>query len=60
MESEVDAAIQRLMDAGECPGADAVKRVVAPEQIEVPALAVPAVDLTSYDSLLAGDVGACR
>jgi len=60
MESEVEAALERLMDADECPGADAVKRVVAPERIEVPALEVPAVDLTSYDRLLADDVGACR
>ena len=60
MESDVESALERLMDTGECPGADAVKRVVAPERIEVPALEVPAVDLTSYDSLLAGDVGACR
>ena len=60
MESDVEAALERLLEAGECPGADAVKRVVAPERIEVPALEVPAVDLTSYDSLLADDVGACR
>lgn len=60
MESDVEAALERLLEAGECPGADAVKRVVAPERIEVPALEVPAVDLTSYDSLLAADVGACR
>jgi hypothetical protein len=55
MESAVEGALERLLDAGECPGADAVKRVVAPETIEVPALAVPTVDLTSYDSLLAGE-----
>lgn len=60
MESEVEAAVQRLLDAGECPRADAVKCVVAPERIEVPALDVPTVDLSSYDGLLAGDVGGVR
>jgi len=60
MESEVETALDLVMDAGECPVADAVKRVVAPEKIEVPALEVPTVDLTSYDSLLAVEVGACR
>lgn len=60
MEADVEAAIQRLMSAGECPSADAVKRFVAPEKIEVPSLEVPTVDLTSYDSLLVGDVGAGR
>ena len=59
MENEVETALELLMDAGECPVADAVKRVVAPEKIEVPALEVPTVDLTSYDSLLARDVGTC-
>lgn len=60
MESEVETALERVMDAGECPGAETVKGVVAPEKIEVPVLEVPTVDLTSYDSLLAAEVGACR
>jgi hypothetical protein len=34
--------------------------VVAPEKIEVPEMEVPAVDLSSYDSLLAYDAGASR
>lgn len=59
MESDVETALGRVMDAGECPVADAVKRVVAPEKIEVPALEVPTVDLSSYDSLLAGEAGVC-
>ncbi len=59
MESEVETALELVMDAGECPVADAVKRVLAPEKIEVPALEVPTVDLTSYDSLLAGEAGVC-
>jgi hypothetical protein len=43
-----------------CPEADVVKRAVAPEKIEVPEMEVPAVDLRSYDALLAEDVGGCR
>jgi len=58
MESAVEQVLVQLLDAGECPGADVIKRLVAPETIAVPALEIPAVDLTSYDSLLAGDVGA--
>ena len=46
-----------MLDAGECPGADVIQRLVAPETIAVPALEIPAVDLTSYDRLLAGDMG---
>jgi hypothetical protein len=57
MQSEVEAALERVLDAGECPAADTVKRVVAPEKIEVPALEVPAVDLRSYDHLLDRGVG---
>jgi hypothetical protein len=59
LESEVEEALVRLLEAGACPDADAIKRVVAPEKIEVPALEVPAVDLTSYDTLLASARGAC-
>jgi hypothetical protein len=59
METNVENALAHLLDAHQCPLADTVKRVVAPETIEVPDMEVPAVDLRSYDSLLAGD-GACR
>jgi hypothetical protein len=59
MESAVEAALQRLLEAGGGLSADAVKRVVAPETITVPALEVPTVDLRSYDGLLAGDEGMC-
>lgn len=60
MEAAVEAAVERLLEGGECPTADAVKRVVAPEEIEVPALDAPTVDLRSYDRLLsAGDAEAC-
>ena len=59
LESEVEGALVRLLEAGECPETDAVKRVVAPAKIAVPVLEVPAVDLTSYDRLLASEGGAC-
>jgi len=60
MESEVEQVLVQLIDAGQCPGADVIKQLVAPETIAVPALEIPAVDLTSYDRLLAGDVGAAH
>jgi hypothetical protein len=60
MESAVEQVLVQLLDAGECPGADVLKRLVAPETIAVPALEIPAVDLTSYDHLLADDVGAAH
>ena len=59
MEGDVEQALAHLLEAGEALGADAIKRVVAPATIEVPVLEMPAVDLTSYDRLLAGDAGAC-
>jgi len=59
MEGDVEQALAHLLEAGEELGADAIKRVVAPPTIEVPILEMPAVDLTSYDRLLAGDAGAC-
>jgi hypothetical protein len=55
MESEVERALLTLLDGGQCPVADAVKQAVAPPTIEVPALAMPVVDLRSYDCLLAGE-----
>jgi hypothetical protein len=57
MESEVEEAVMRLLQSGAVPTADAVKQVVAPVSIEVPALEIPPVDLASYDGLLAGDIG---
>lgn len=59
MEADVEQALTHLLDAGEELGADAIKRAVAPPTIEVPVVAMPAVDLTSYDRLLAGDAEAC-
>jgi len=56
MQSQVEEALDRLLQAGQCPQADTVKGVVAPQQIEVPALQVPRVDLSSYDNLLTGQL----
>jgi Mu transposase, C-terminal domain len=57
MESEVERVLLELLDTGECPHADAVKKVVAPPpKIEVPEIEMAAVDLSSYDSLLASEV----
>lgn len=60
MESEVETALAQLLDEKQCPQADVVKRVVAPERIEVPQMDVPAVDLSSYDGLLADGAGGWR
>jgi Mu transposase-like protein len=59
MESDVEQALVQLLEAGQELRADAIKHLVAPPTIEVPTLELPVVDLTSYDHLLAGDVGAC-
>jgi hypothetical protein len=60
MEGAVEKALVQLMACGKEPRAEAVKPMLAPpEQIEVPALAVPSVDLRSYDALLTGDTGVC-
>lgn len=52
MESEVEAALQLLLDEGTVPRADRVKALVVPGSPEVPALAIPEVDLVGYDALL--------
>jgi len=52
MESEVEAAVQLLLDEGTVPLADRVKALVVPGSPEVPVLAVPEVDLAGYDALL--------
>jgi len=54
LESEVAAALELLLEAGELPLADAVKELVQPDAPAVPELAVPEVDLGSYDALLGG------
>lgn len=55
MESEVEAALEELLDRGELPLADKVKERVAPDEPEVPSMAVPCVDLLAYDELLTAD-----
>jgi hypothetical protein len=59
-DARIEQALGQLVDSGECPGADAIKRIVAPETIEVPAPEMPVVDLTSYDRLLGGAVEAAH
>jgi hypothetical protein len=59
-QAEVEAALGRLLAAGEVPLWERVKAEVAPPRPEIPALAELAVDLGSYDALLGGceEVGA--
>ena len=60
METDVEQALERLLEAGRVPTAEAVRELVAPERPSVPALAAAAVDLAEYDDLLASvaEVGA--
>lgn len=52
MESEVEAAIELLLQAEQAPDFDAVKALVAPTEAVVPEIAEPLVDLAAYDDLL--------
>lgn len=53
MESEVEAAIELLLEAGEVPTPERVKELVGgQEPAKVPELTVPSVDLREYDGLL--------
>lgn len=61
MESTVEAALEQALATNETLSVDAIKRAVAPEQIQVPDLDVPEVSLGSYDMLLSAkgmEVGA--
>lgn len=51
-ESEVQTALELLLEAGQVPEAERVKELVRPLQPPIPAMAVPQVDLALYDSLL--------
>jgi hypothetical protein len=54
MESDVEAALEVLLaEDGQPVTIDAVKAIVGAARIEVPALLPPAVDLSSYDTLIA-------
>lgn len=55
MESDVEAALQELLDGGDLPLADLVKQRVAPEEPEVPQMEVLHVDLAEYDKILCAD-----
>jgi len=57
MESDVEAALELLLDAGETPSSQKVKTLVAPEPASLPELDIPSVDLGGYDALLE-EVGA--
>lgn len=53
MESEVEAALLLLLDAGQCPDSAQVKALVQPREAANPVdLPVPHVDLGAYDTLL--------
>jgi len=56
MESEVEAALARLLSERRLTGAEPVKALVAPTKPEVPVLEAPRVDLTDYDGLLSLEV----
>jgi hypothetical protein len=53
-ETEVQAALELVLEAGQVPGPDRVRELVRPATPVVPALAIPAVELASYDALLGG------
>lgn len=57
MESEVQAALVLLLEAGEIPHVDAVKRLVGEEEITVPDMAPLKADLGVYDLLLSTGCG---
>lgn len=52
LESEVQAALELVLEAGHVPEPERIKDLVRPAQPQVPPMAVPAVDLALYDALL--------
>ena len=52
LESEVQAALDLLLEEGAVPTVEGVREWVGPFPLETPALPVPDVDLGSYDQLL--------
>ena len=51
MEAEVEAALELFLDEGRVPEADAIKSLICEEEIEVPKLKIPDIDLAEYDAL---------
>jgi len=60
MESDVEAALELLLESKGVPTAICVKSLVSPEQPEVPLLAVPDVDLLVFDELLESPMGVAQ
>ncbi len=52
LESEVQAALDLLLEEGAVPTVEGVRELIGPLPLETPALPVPEVDLGSYDQLL--------
>ena len=56
MESQVEVALELLLQEQQLADAEQVKALVAPSKPEVPVLEAPQVDLTDYDGLLSEEV----
>lgn len=56
MESDVEKELLRQLDADALPSADEVRDRVAPAELEIPRINIPAVELSSYDELLTESV----
>lgn len=54
MESDVEAALELLLGAGQTPRYERVKALVAPARLEPPEVVIEEVDLSGYDGLLEG------
>ena len=52
MESEVERALEKILEAEELPVSERVKSLVAPDRPEVPEMAELEVDLGEYDDHL--------
>jgi hypothetical protein len=57
MESEVEMALELLVSADQLQACEQVKALVKPDKASVPEVAVPVVDLESYDRLLSERLG---
>jgi hypothetical protein len=53
-ETDVQAALEMLLEAGQVPDPDRVRELVQPVTPTVPTLPIPAVALAEYDHLLSG------